>query len=64
MYNDKRYYYSMDQERLRMIVHNLELLVNSLKEEIKEPADYQTNEMTPYINEEDIDEYYSEEDDV
>ncbi len=64
MYNDKRYYYSMDQERLRMIVHNLELLVNSLKEEIKEPSDYQTNEMTPYINEEDIDEYYSEEDDV
>ncbi len=49
----------MNQERLKLIVHNLELLVNSLKEEIQDPSDYKYEEIAPYI-EEDVDEYYLE----
>jgi hypothetical protein len=55
----------MNQERLKLIVHNLELLVNSLKEEIQDQsADYNYGEIASYI-ENDVDEYYVEgEDDV
>jgi hypothetical protein len=50
----------MNQERLKLIVHNLELLVNSLKEEIQEPSvDYNYGEIASYI-ESDVDEYYVE----
>lgn len=51
----------MNQERLKLIVHNLELLVESLKSEIEEKPEYTYEEIVPYI-EDDVDEYYSEED--
>jgi hypothetical protein len=50
----------MNQERLKLIVNNLELLVRSLKEEIEEPSNYRYEEIAPYI-EDDVDEYYTEE---
>lgn len=53
----------MNQERLKLIVHNLELLVNSLKEEICEPPSYKYEEIASYI-EDDVDEYYVEEENV
>lgn len=53
----------MNQERLKLIVNNLELLVRSLKEEIQEPSNYVYENIVPYI-EDDVDEYYVENEDV
>ena len=55
----------MNQERLELIVRNLELLVQSLKKEIKIDHNYNYEEIASYI-EDDVDEYYieGEEDDV
>jgi hypothetical protein len=52
----------MDKERLKLIVHNLELLVNSLKEEIGSDEISQLNyeEIAPYLN--DYDEVFEDED--
>lgn len=51
----------MNQERLKLIVHNLELIVNSLKEEMREESVfYNHEEISSYI-ESDVDEYYVEE---
>lgn len=52
-----------DQERLKLIVKNLELLVESLKKELNldEKLEYTYEEVKPYI--EDYDEvFYDEED--
>lgn len=54
----------MNQERIKMIVHNMELLVSALKEEIKEPVIPNYEEVISYYDENDVDEYYSEDDDV
>jgi hypothetical protein len=53
----------MNQERLKLIVNNLELLVQSLKEEIQEPSNYSYEEIASYIEDDDL-EYYDEEEDV
>jgi hypothetical protein len=50
----------MNQERLKLIIKNLESLVNCLKEEIQEPIKYNYEEVVSYI-EDDVDEYYVEE---
>lgn len=55
---------TMNQERIKLIVRNMELLVNALKEEIKEPVSPNYEEVVSYYNENDVDEYYSEDDDV
>lgn len=55
---------TMNQEKIKMIVRNMELLVNALKEEIKEPTFPKYEEVVSYYNENDVDEYYNEEDDV
>lgn len=52
----------MNQEKLKLIVHNLELLVQSLKEEISDKTDPSVNvelndSILPY--EEDYDEVFS-----
>jgi hypothetical protein len=53
----------MDKEKVKLIIHNVELLIQSLKKEIDEPS-YKYEEIVSYIDENDVDEYYSEEDDV
>jgi hypothetical protein len=53
----------MDRDKLKLIVRNMELLVQSLKEEIEEPCDYEYEEIAPYIEDDDI-EYYTEDEDV
>ena len=52
----------MDQERVKLIVHNMELLVQSLKKELEETSvnkSYQ--EICSYVDEYEPD-YYEEED--
>jgi hypothetical protein len=49
----------MNQERLKLIVNNLELLVRSLKEEIQEPLNHNYEEIVSYIDD-DVDEYFVE----
>jgi len=51
----------MDSERLKLIVKNMELLVQSLKKEIEDvPISVVSYEdLVPYI-EDDVDEYYTE----
>jgi hypothetical protein len=46
----------MNQEKLKLIVNNLELLVRSLKEEIQEPIEYKYEQIAPYVK--DYDEIY------
>jgi len=51
----------MNREKVRMIVHNMELLVRSLKQEIQEPLSMNYGEVAPYLVDDDI-EFYEEED--
>lgn len=55
---------TMNQERIKLIIRNMELLVNALKEEIKDPVIPNYEEVVSYYDENDVDEYYSEDDDV
>ncbi len=54
----------MQKEKLEMVVATLELLLVTLKEELKEPTELPYEEVASFINEEDVDEYYEEELDV
>ena len=54
----------MQKEKLEMIVATLELLLVTLKEELKEQPEIPYEEVVSYLNEEDVDEYYDEELDV
>ena len=56
----------MDKERIKLIVRNLESLVNCLKEELyyEESSFENFEEVVPYINESDVDEYYDDRTDV
>jgi hypothetical protein len=55
----------MNQERLKLIVQNLDLLIQSLKKEIEDAPEYDYQKIASYIEEEDSDlEYYDEETDV
>jgi hypothetical protein len=49
----------MNPEKVKLIIHNLEILLESLKQEIQEPLKCEYEEIVPYI-EEDVDEYYVE----
>jgi hypothetical protein len=53
----------MDKEKLKLIIRNLESLVNCLKEEVYSDEDSYINyeDIAPYI--EDYDEIYEEDDD-
>lgn len=53
----------MNKEKIKLIVHNMDLLVQSLKEEIQDFPDISYEDIVPYI-EDDVDEYYVEEEDV
>ena len=53
----------MNKEKVKLIIHNMELLIRSLKEEVLEDKNFETS-FYPYMEENDVDEYYSEEDDV
>lgn len=56
----------MNKERLKLIVRNLELLVDALKDELVEdekvPLNYE--EIAPFIENDDDIEYYSEDEDL
>lgn len=52
----------MNEERVKLIIRNMELLVQSLKTEIEGPPTYKYEEIVPYLDENDVDEYYSEDD--
>lgn len=54
----------MNQERLKLIVNNLELLVQSLKEEIQEPPNHTYEEIASYIEDDDLEYYSEDEEDV
>lgn len=54
----------MKKEKLEMVVATLELLLITLKEELKNTTDLPYEEVVSYLNEEDIDEYYEEDLDV
>lgn len=60
VYNGERRLYKMDRQKLKLIVRNLELLVESLKDEINsdEKQDLNYEEIAPYL--EDYDEVYDE----
>jgi len=50
----------MNREKIKLIVHNMELLVRSLKEELQEPPNINYDEVVPYLMDDDI-EFYEEE---
>lgn len=51
----------MNQDRLKLIVKNLELLVDSLKSELDSNDDLEYHKVVPYFNEtEDYDEVFVE----
>ena len=54
----------MNQEKVRMIVHNMELLISALKEELKEPVIPKYEEVISYYDKNDVDEFYDENEDV
>jgi hypothetical protein len=54
------YYTNMNQEKVKLIVHNMELLVRSLKEELQESPNINYNNETFSYIEDDVDEYYEE----
>lgn len=54
----------MTKEKLEMIVATLELLLVTLKEELKEQPELPYEEVVSYLNEDDVDEYYEEDLDV
>jgi hypothetical protein len=54
----------MKKEKLEMVVATLELLLVTLKEELKTTKDPLYDEVVSYLNEEDVDEFYEEELDV
>ena len=63
-YNSFVTYHNMDKERLKLIVKNLESLVNCLKEELQSDEDKQElnyEEIAPYIQ--DYDEVFYDDDD-
>jgi hypothetical protein len=62
VYYVRRYHSKMNTEKVNLIIRNMELLIQSLKEEIAESAPYNYEEIISYIDEIDVDEYYSEED--
>jgi len=51
----------MDKQKVDLIIHNIELLVRSLKKELNNENEYKYEEIAPYINEYEPD-YYEEED--
>ena len=51
----------MNQEKVKLIVRNMELLVRSLKEELKDSPSISYEEVSPYLVDDDI-EFYEEED--
>lgn len=54
----------MNQEKVKLIIKNMELLIQSLKQEIEEPVEYTYEEIVPYINDDEVDEYYDDKEDV
>jgi hypothetical protein len=50
----------MNKERLKLIVNNLDLLVQSLKEELIDAPEVSYENITSYLD--DADEYYTEDD--
>lgn len=47
----------MNKEKVRLIVHNMELLVRSLKQELQEPSNINYEEVAPYLMDNDIEFY-------
>lgn len=54
----------MNQEKIKLIIHNMELLLTSLKEELKEPVMPNYEEVISYYDKNDVDEFYDENEDV
>lgn len=50
----------MNKERLKLIVRNLDLLVQSLKEELEDAPKVSYESTSSYLEEDDVDEYYNE----
>lgn len=56
-----RHTIGMNNERLKLIVRNLDLLVQSLKEELEDVPEVSYETTSSYV-EDDVDEYYTEDD--
>jgi hypothetical protein len=56
-----RHTIGMNNERLKLIVRNLDLLVQSLKDELEDVPEVSYDTTSSYV-EDDVDEYYTEDD--
>lgn len=56
-----RHTIGMNNERLKLIVRNLDLLIQSLKEELEDVPEISYETTSSYV-EDDVDEYYTEDD--
>ena len=54
----------MNRNKVKLIIRNMESLLQVLKQEFEDTPEYVYEKIIPYIKEDDVDEYYSEEDDV
>ena len=62
-YDDRREYYFMDREKLKLIIRNLELLIDSLKAEIYSDAgSYLNREASKKKLQHDYDEIFEDDD--
>lgn len=50
----------MDKDKINLIIGNIELLVQSLKEEIGVSSEHNYEEIVSYFDEGDVDEFYEE----
>lgn len=54
--------YSMDREKVKLIIHNIEFLIRSLKDELENEKEYIYEDIAPCIIDEYEPNYYEEED--
>ena len=50
----------MNSERIKLIVNNMDLLVQSLKKELEDQPENLYNEVVSYVDYNDVDEFYVE----
>jgi len=53
----------MNRDKVKLIIRNMESLLQALKNEFEDTPEYVYEKIIPFV-EDDVDEYYSEEDDV
>lgn len=54
----------MDVEKIKLLLSNIEILIQHVKEEITEPAKVDYDEVLTYYDDSDVEEYYDDKEDV